>query len=70
MAVMFLKPDECKWVCRLMAAHLAVTIVLLTRHSSSQQFLQVVSEQQLVAGDFEASTEEEGSTDAHENLIW
>lgn len=53
-----------------MAAQFAVTVVLLTRHSSSQQLLQVVSEQQLVAGDLEASTEEEGSTDAHENLIW
>lgn len=41
-----------------------------TWDSSSKQLLQVVAEQQLVAGHFEARPEEEGSSDAVEHLIW
>ncbi len=41
-----------------------------TWDSSSKQLLQVVPEQQLVAGDFEARPKEEGSSDAVEHLVW
>ena len=46
------------------------TAVSLTWHRSSQQLLQVVSEEQLVACDLEASTKEESPTNALEHLIW
>ena len=41
-----------------------------TWDSSSKQLLQVVPEQQLVAGDLETGPKEEGSSDAVEHLIW
>lgn len=47
--------------------HMAV--VVPTWHRSGQQLLQVVPEQQLVAGDLEAGTEEESSMNALEHLI-
>ncbi len=41
-----------------------------TRNSSSKQLLQIVSEQQFVAGDLEARPKEESPSEAMEHLIW